>query len=76
MNDHYSRPIPRLRHVQPGQSVALVQTQTNQQRPEPIRVLISKDAKYGYFDGAKVCLGHPVEHCFMVFGEGGWRVKP
>lgn len=74
MNDHYSRPIPRLRHVQPGESVALVQT--DPRRPEPIRVLRSKDAKYGYFDDAKVCLGHPVEHFFMVFMEGGWRVKP
>lgn len=74
MNDSYSRPIPRLLHVEPGQSVELVQITKNQ--PEPIRRMIAKDKKYAYFENAKISLSCPVNPAYMRFGEGGWRVKP
>ena len=62
-------PTPRLRHVQPGQIVYLV----HENRP---RLLLEVDDHFGYFEGLQASLGHEVKETGMVFGEGGWKVKP
>ncbi|MAK55463.1 MAG: hypothetical protein CML17_06430 [Pusillimonas sp.] len=68
MTEKPPQPIARLQHVQPGQRVILVDDQIE-------RVLLKTDRWYGYFDGMKASLCHPVNPASMVFGEGGWRVK-
>lgn len=62
-------PKPRLKHVNPGQSVTLL----GERKP---RILVAKSGHYGFFDGAMVALCHPVNPDNMTFGDGiGWHVK-
>ena len=69
MTDNPPEPVPRLRHVRPGQQVILAGDKTT-------RVLLSADNHYGYFDRMKASLCHEVDKSLMVFGDGaGWRVK-
>ncbi|RIY41990.1 hypothetical protein [Neopusillimonas maritima] len=67
-NHKGSPPIPVLRHISPGQKVVLAHESKQ-------RVLLKTDRWYGYFDGMKASLCHPVNPACMVFGEGGWRVR-
>lgn len=68
------RPIPRLAHAIPGQHVLLKIDPGPRGTPERERVLIAKDARYGYFNGLIVSLCCPIEQGNMVFGENGWRL--
>lgn len=69
MNYTIPRPIPRLRHIKPNQTVILA----GERKP---RRLLMVDDIYGYFaDQSIVCLSHPVSHALMAFGEGGWQIK-
>lgn len=67
------QPVPRLRHVRPGQTIRIwLCDKRDYSKPEP---LLSVDDKYGYFATMKACLSHPVDREMMVFGEGGWKLK-
>lgn len=64
-----AKPLPRLRHVKPGQIIVL----KHDTKP---RKLLKTDGKYAYFDGLKACLCTEVRPELMQFGDGdGWRVR-
>jgi hypothetical protein len=68
MTDNPPQPVPRLRHVMPGQAIRL-------QGVPRVLVLLTTDRHYGYFTDMKASLCHPVDREMMVFGDGGWRVN-
>ncbi|MCX5592483.1 hypothetical protein [Alcaligenes endophyticus] len=61
-------PLPRLKHIQPGQFFTLIHESTP-------RLLLSKSDRYGHFDDGRASLCHEVRAENMKFGEGGWRVS-
>ena len=63
-----TQPVPRLRHVRPGQAIRL-------QGVPRVLELLTIDRRYGYFTDMKASLCHEVDREMMVFGEGGWRVN-
>lgn len=64
----FSKPLPRLRHIEPGQFFTLIHESTP-------RLLIYKSSKHGYFNEGYASLCHEVRAEGMKFGEGGWRVS-
>jgi len=73
MTDKPPEPIPRLRHVKPGQTIRIwLCDKRCYSKPEP---LLSADDKYGYFATMKASLCQSVDRGMMIFGEGGWRVN-
>lgn len=67
MTNKPPQPVPRLRHVRPGQAIRL-------QGVPRVLVLLTTDRRYGYFATMKASLCHEVDREMMVFGKGGWRV--
>jgi hypothetical protein len=62
-------PIPRLRHVKPGQTI-IMKHETRR------RTLLSVDGAYGYFENLRASLCTEVKDECMKFGDGaGWRVN-
>lgn len=66
-NRNSSIPLPRLKHIQPGQFFTLIH------ESEP-RLLLSKSDRHGNFDGGYASLCHEVRAENMKSAEGGWRV--
>lgn len=74
MTEKRPEPVPRLHHVRPGQTIRIwLCDRREYSKPEP---LLSVDGKYGYFATMKASLCHEVDREMMVFGGGGWRVRP
>ena len=64
----YARPLPRLRHIEPGQIFIL------RHDPTP-RVLLHKSGRHGHFNNGYASLCHELDIGCVVWGENGWRAK-
>lgn len=65
---HSNKPLPRLRHIEPGQIFTL--------KHDPVpRVLLHKTGHHGHFNNGYASLCHELDPSCMVWGENGWRAK-
>ena len=64
----YARPLPRLRHIEPGQFFTL--------RHDPVpRVLVHRSERHGHFNNGYASLCYELDIGCVVWGENGWRAK-
>jgi hypothetical protein len=65
---HSNKPLPRLRHIEPGQFFTL--------RHDPeVRVLLHKTRTHGHFNNGYASLCHELEYSCVVWGENGWEAR-
>lgn len=64
----FARPLPRLRHIEPGQFFTL------RHDPTP-RILLHKSKHHGHFNNGYASLCHELEYSCVVWGENGWEAK-
>lgn len=63
-----NKPLPRLRHIEPGQFFTL--------RHDPeVRVLLHKTRTHGHFNNGYASLCHELDYSCVVWGENGWEAK-
>ncbi len=66
-NHAYSnKPLPRLRHIEPGQFFTL------RHDPEP-KQLLHRTRTHGHFNNGYASLCHELERSCMAWGENGWE---
>lgn len=64
-----NKPLPRLKHIQPGQFFTL------RHDPTP-RILLHKSKHHGHFNNGYASLCHELERSCVVWGENGWEASP
>lgn len=68
-HDYSNKPLPRLKHIQPGQFFTL--------RHDPVtRQLLRRTRTHGHFNNGYASLCHELERSCVAWGENGWEVKP
>lgn len=65
---HSNKPLPRLRHIEPGQFFTL--------RHDPVpRQLLRRTRTHGHFNNGYASLCHELERSCVAWGENGWEAK-
>lgn len=63
-----NKPLPRLRHIEPGQFFTLRHDLTP-------RILLHKSKHHGHFNNGYASLCHELDYSCVVWGENGWEAK-
>lgn len=65
---HSNNPLPRLRHIEPGQFFAL-------RHDSEVRVLLHKTTTHGHFNNGYASLCHELDYSCVTWGENGWEAR-
>ncbi len=64
----FARPLPRLRHIEPGHFFTL-------RHDQEVRVLLHKTRTHGHFNNGYASLCHELDYSCVVWGENGLEAR-